>query len=111
MEETTPDQQVDDLAAQQYGAIGHSQAQNLGMTWTKIRERRRTGRWLPAGHGVSVVAAVPGGSEQRAAVAILRGPAGAVASHLTAPALPGGFGYPPPPPVSVPSPSRGRPPR
>lgn len=98
MDDTTPDQRADAIAARQHGAIGHAQT---GMTQGQIRRRRRSGRWRSAGPGVSVMAAVPPSSEQRAAVAILRGPAGTVASHLTAAALHGICGFPARPHVTV----------
>ena len=101
-EDATADQRVDAVAARQYGAIGHGQARAEGMTLRQIRQRRRSGRWQPAGLGVSVVAAVPTSPEQRAAVAILRGPKGTVASHLTAAALYGVCGFPARPHVTVP---------
>jgi hypothetical protein len=101
MEGTTVDQRVDALAASQYGAIGHAQARGEGMTERQIRWRRVNGRWLPASYDVSVVAAVPPCPEQRAAVAVLRGPAGTVASHLTALALYGVCGFPARPHVTV----------
>jgi hypothetical protein len=107
-EDLTADQRADAVAARQYGAISNAQARAEGLTRHQVRQRRRCGRWRRAGHGVSVVAAVPASDEQRAAVAILSGPAGTVASHLTALALYGVCGFPARPHVTVPRGSSGR---
>jgi hypothetical protein len=100
--EPTVDQRVDALAARQYGAIGHRQAKKEGMDDRKILRRRRSGRWVAAGRGVSVVAAVPSSPQQQVAIAILRVTEGTVASHLTAAALHGICGFPLRPHVTVP---------
>jgi hypothetical protein len=105
MEDMTLDQRADAIGARQYGAIGHAQT---GMTERQIRTRRQSGRWQAAGRGVSVLAAAPPSPEQSAAVAILRGPAGTMASHLTALALYGVCGFPARPHVTLPPGSSGR---
>jgi hypothetical protein len=98
VDDPTADQRADAIAARQYGAIGHAQT---GMSSRQIERRRKSGRWVAAGKGVSIIAAVSQTSEQQVAVAILRGPPGAVASHLTALALYGVCGYPARPHVTV----------
>lgn len=98
MDEPSADQRADATAARQYGAVGHAQT---GMTKRQIERRRKSGRWMTAGRGVSVMAAVSPTSEQQVAVAILRGPPGTVASHLTALALYGVCGYPARPHVTA----------
>jgi hypothetical protein len=92
----TPDQRADRLASRQYAAISRSQALEVGLTSHQIDERVDSGRWRRSIRGVYVVAGAPALWQQPVMVAILPGPPGTVASHLTAAAL---FGLTTPPPL------------
>src|SRR5437870_795717 len=106
--ELTPDERADALAASQHSAISHRQALDVGLTRTQIRQRRTSGRWRAACHGVYVLAGAPASWQQRAMVACLAGPDGTVASYLTAAALFGLAKAPLVPHVTVPRGSSGR---
>jgi very-short-patch-repair endonuclease len=104
----TADQRADALISRQHGAINRRQALAVGLTRHAIEGRVRLGRWLAADFGVYVAATAPDTSERRAAAAVLRGPEGTVASHLTAAALWDLCGFPARPHVTVPRSSSGR---
>jgi len=82
------------VAARQWGVLSHAQAIRAGLTDDQIAYRLKTGQWRGAATNVYVVAGAPARWQQNAMVASLAGPAGTVASHLTAAAL---FGLAKPP--------------
>jgi hypothetical protein len=96
-------------AEKQYGAIAHQQARDAGLTSEQIRWRRRIGRWHgTATRNVYVMAGVQETCQQATLVAVLAGPAGTVASHLSVAALLE-VGKPPETPhVTVPRNANGR---
>jgi hypothetical protein len=103
-----PDEQADELASRQWGAIARRQALRLGLTEKQIDTRLSLRRWRVAVRGVYVMAGAPETWEQHVMVACLAGPEGTAASHLTAAALLG-LGNPPPVPhVLVPKSASGR---
>lgn len=76
------------LAEKQHGAITHAQALKLGLTREQIQGRRRSGRWRSTeARQVYVLAGVKETWQQTVMVAVLAGPPGTVASHLSAAAL------------------------
>jgi len=101
MGNVTPDQRADELMARQHGAINRRQALGCGLSNQQVNRRVASGRWLRRERSVYVGAAVAPSGQQRAAVAVLRGPVGTVASHLTAAALWGLCGFPARPHVTV----------
>lgn len=95
---------VEARAARQHGAISVSQALDAGMTRKMVRQRREAGRWLRTGYvGVYRMAGHPATWKFRASAAVLAGPPGTVASHLTAAALLGLSSAPARPHVTVPA--------
>jgi Protein of unknown function (DUF559) len=106
--ELTPDQRADRLASRQYAAISRSQALDVGLTSHQIDERVDSGRWHRSVRGVYVVAGAPALWQQPVMVAVLAGPPGTVASHLTAAALFGLTTPPALPHVTVPPKTSGR---
>ncbi len=96
-------------AEKQHGVITHKQAVKAGLTAEQIQWRRRTGRWhSTASRQVYAVAGIRPTWQQAAMVAVLAGPPGTVASHLTAAALLD-VGKPPDiPHVTVPPRANGR---
>jgi hypothetical protein len=104
----TPDQRADQLASRQYAAISRRQALGAGLTRHEIDEHLRSGRWRRATRGVYAVTGAPPLWQQPVMVAILAGPPGTVASHLTAAALFGLADPPPVPHVTVPPNASGR---
>lgn len=82
------------VAARQWGVLSHAQAIKAGLTPDQISYRLRSGQWRRAANKVYVVAGTPDRWEQKVMIACLAGPAGTVASHLTAAAL---FGLAKPP--------------
>lgn len=85
-----------------------AQALAAGLTEDQVRWRLRTRRWRLAARGTFVVAGAPETWQQAVMVACLAGPAGTVASHLTAAALFGLWKPPTPPHVTVPRHASGR---
>ncbi|MGH9038516.1 MAG: type IV toxin-antitoxin system AbiEi family antitoxin domain-containing protein [Acidimicrobiia bacterium] len=104
----TPDQRAAATAARQFGAVTRRQALDCGLTPSQIEWRLRTGRWRRAAYEVYVVVGVPETWQLSAMVAVLAGPPGTVASHLTAAALFGLWTPPAPPHVTVPRGTNGR---
>ncbi len=96
-------------AEKQYGAIAHQQALEAGLTAEQIQWRRRTGRWRStAVREVHAIAGSPDTWQQAAMAAVLGGPPGTVASHLTAAALLDVAKPPDIPHVTVPTRANGR---
>ena len=75
------------IAARQWGALSHAQAIAAGLTPDQIKYRLLTGQWRRIARGVYVVAGTPDRWEIKVMIALLAGPTGTVASHLTAAAL------------------------
>jgi hypothetical protein len=102
------DRTIASLAARQFGAFTSAQAQMAGLSIDQVRHRVATGRWRRPTRGVFVLAGVPDGPEQRAAIAQLARPSG-VLSHGTAAALAGlSVPAPPQPILTVPPNASGR---
>ncbi len=104
----TPDARADALASRQYGAINRLQALGCGLSETQIKQRVRSGRWRVAVRGTYVMSGSPETWQRRTAVAWVSGPAGTVASHLSAAALLGLAKPPAVPHVTVPRHANGR---
>lgn len=104
----TPDERADALAPRQYGAISRAQALGCGLSETQIKQRVRSGRWQVAVRGTYLMSGSPETWQRRTAVAWVSGPAGTVASHLSAAALLGLAKPPAVPHVTVPREANGR---
>jgi very-short-patch-repair endonuclease len=102
------DRQATRVAARQWGALSRAQAIKAGLTPDQIAYRVRTGQWHQPVRGVYIVAGAPGRWEQALMAACLAGPAGTVASHLSAAALFGLSRSPEIPQVTVPPKASGR---
>ena len=103
------DREASEQAAKQHGVITHKQALQAGLTPEQIQWRRRTGRWTStAARRVYTMAGVRETPEQAAMVAVLAGPPGTVASHLTVAALLDMSKPPERPHVTVPPTANGR---
>jgi hypothetical protein len=96
------------VAARQWSALARAQAIRAGLTVNQIAYRVRIGQWRQPIRGVYVLAGTPNSPEQRVMVACLAGPAGTVASHLSAAALFGLGRFPDVPQVTVPAKASGR---
>jgi hypothetical protein len=83
----TPDALLDRLAARQHGLATRADALSCGLSDDQIDRRVASGRLVTMARGVYRVAAAPVTWRQAALAACLAGPAGTVASHLTAAAL------------------------
>ncbi len=104
-----PDRAAAARADKQYGAISHRQALEAGLTTEQIQWRRRTGRWRDtAAYKVYALAGARETPEQVAVAAVLAGPPGTVASHLTVAGLLGVGKGPDTPHVTVPPKANGR---
>ncbi|MGH9023363.1 MAG: type IV toxin-antitoxin system AbiEi family antitoxin domain-containing protein [Acidimicrobiia bacterium] len=86
-ERSDPDRRADAVASRQFGALALAQARQAGLSVCQIRRRLESGRWLRMARGVVVVAGAPKSWQQSLMVAVLAGPPGTVASHLSAAAL------------------------
>jgi len=96
-------------AEKQYAVITHQQALKAGLTHEQIQWRRRTGRWeSTAARQVYTMAGARKTWQQSAMVAVLAGPPGTVASHLTVAALLDLAKPPEVPHVTVPPTASGR---
>jgi hypothetical protein len=84
---TAIDRQIEALAAEQHGLIGHAQAIEVGATERAIRHRRESGRWLVHRPSVYRLPGTPRGWRVDLRAAILAAGGTAVASHLSAAAL------------------------
>jgi hypothetical protein len=99
---TTPLQRAMALLAQQFGAIGHDQARDCGLTEGQIRTLAGHGTWVRATRGVSVAAASVDSPQRRATVAWLSTRRGdGVLSFVTAAWVHGLLGPSPLPHVTV----------
>ena len=96
------------VAARQWSALARAQVIKAGLTVHQIAYRVRIGQWRQPVRGVYVVAGTPNRPEQKVMVACLAGPAGTVASHLSAAALFGLGKFPQVPHVTVPPKASGR---
>jgi hypothetical protein len=83
----SPDERVGAIGARQWGALSGAQARKAGLSQRQIDHRVRSGRWRRAVRDVYVLAGSPASWQQRAMVACLAGPPGAVVSHRTAAAV------------------------
>lgn len=90
------------MAARHHGLITRADADRVGLTRHQVYERLRAGRWIRVAPGVYRVAGAPLVWPQAVLAACLAGPAGTVASHLTAAALWGLQDPPLQPHVTVP---------
>ena len=102
------ERKVGQIAARQWAALSRAQALEAGLAPHQIDYRVKSGRWRQPVRGVYVVAGSPDTREQAAMIACLAGPAGTVASHLTAAALFGLARFPDVPQVTVPPKASGR---
>ena len=82
-----PDQRLAALAARQHGLLTREQCRQCGLTRDQIDGRVATGRLLVVGRGVYRAAGVPVTWQANIQAAVLAGPTGTVASHLSAAAL------------------------
>jgi hypothetical protein len=87
MQELTPDQICDRIAAGQFGAIARAQALGAHMSASAIDYRVATGRWEAAHCGIYVVAGSPNSWDRRAMAANLLAGPGSALSNLTAAAI------------------------
>jgi hypothetical protein len=83
----TPDQRVDQFAAGHHGLVTRAAAMRCGLSRDQIDRRVATGRFVLLAPSVYRVGAAPVTWRQTALAACWAGPAGTVASHLTAGAL------------------------
>jgi hypothetical protein len=103
------DRKVAAQAEKQYSLITHQQGLDAGLTAEQIQWRRRTGRWeSTAARKVYAMAGSKATWQQAATAAVLAGPSGTVASHLTAAALLDAAKAPAIPHVTVPANASGR---
>ena len=102
------EREVTRIAGHQWAAFTSAQARKGGFSRDQIAYRLKLGRWRQPVRGVYVVAGSPPSWEQAVMVACLAGPAGTVASHLSAAALFGLAKAPLPPQVTIPSRASGR---
>ncbi|MGH9042271.1 MAG: hypothetical protein ACRDZ3_18790 [Acidimicrobiia bacterium] len=103
------DQAAAAQAEKQHGAINCKQAREAGLTAEQVEWRRHTGRWRrTASRQVYTIAGFRETKQQRAMVAVLAGPPGTVASHLTVAALLDMVPAPEIPHVTVPPAANGR---
>jgi len=86
----SPEQRVDRVFARQHGIATLADALRAGMTPSQIRHRVRSQRWEQVGRGVVRLSGSRVTPHQRIMAAVLAGPPGTVASHLTAAWLFGG---------------------
>src|SRR5437660_1612654 len=84
---TAIDRQIEALAAEQHGLIGHTQAIEVGATERAIRHRRESGRWLVHRPYVYRLPGTPRDWRVDVRAAVLAAGGTAVASHLSAAAL------------------------
>jgi hypothetical protein len=104
----TPDQLVDRYAARHHGIVTHAEAVRCGLTHRQIRHRLHLRRWIAITRAVYRVTSVPVTWRQVITAAVLAGPPGTVASHLTAAALHGLTDPPATPHVTLPPNASGR---
>lgn len=98
----TSDQRADRVAARQHGLLTHSNARSAGLTERQIAHRIGTRRWDRVARGLYRVNSAPLTAHQRLLTAVLAGPVGAVASHVSAAWLLGALTLAPTPHVLVP---------
>lgn len=102
------EREVSRTASRQWAAMTTAQAKKAGFSRDQIAYRVETGRWRQPVRGVLVIAGAPASWEQTLMVACLAGPAGTVASHLSAAALFGLTKAPALPQVTIPPRASGR---
>jgi hypothetical protein len=96
------------VAARQWSALTSGQASKAGFSRDQVAYRLKTGRWRQPVRGVYVIGGAPRSWQQTLMVACLAGPAGTVASHLSAAALFGLAKPPAVPQVTIPPRASGR---
>ncbi|HKY77979.1 MAG TPA: hypothetical protein VJS45_17730 [Acidimicrobiia bacterium] len=105
----TKDEQLADIAEAQVGAVANRQLRGVGFTQKDIKVRLRRGTLeATAARGVYRVAGSERSWRQDLWVALLAGPEGTVASHVSAAALRGLMAVPSIPQVTVPRGTSGR---
>jgi putative AbiEi antitoxin of type IV toxin-antitoxin system len=102
------EQEATRIAARQWSALTSAQAFKAGLSRDQVAYRMKTGRWRQPVRGVYVIAGTPHSWQQTLMVACLAGPAGTVASHLSAAALFGLAKPPTSPQVTIPPRASGR---
>ncbi len=105
----TKDEKLGQMAELQAGAVTNAQLRGGGMSAKDIKVRRRRGSFrATSARGVYVVAGSERSWRQDLWVALLAGPKGTLASHVSAAALPGLIAPPSIPQVTVPRDASGR---
>lgn len=105
----TKDERVGEIAGRQAGAVTSRQLRDYGMSEKDIKVRLRRGTlYATAARGVYRVGGAPRTWEQDLWIAVLAGPDGTLASHLSAAALRGLLAPPSIPHVTVPRLASGR---
>ncbi len=84
MAHPSPDARAGCLAARHHGLLTRADALAAGFSVDQIRHRLATGRWQRVGRSVFQITGAPTTHVQRTLAACWSGPAGAVASHLSA---------------------------